>query len=66
MIRKTIWSIAALIGGFVLGIIVSELLAIAGLALIGPTSWLGGLRYVPFIFAALSAASIWIWLPARK
>ncbi|RIX53028.1 hypothetical protein D3P08_10260 [Paenibacillus nanensis] len=66
MLKKALLSIAALIVGFIAGVILSEILAVAGLALIGPTSWLAGLKFVPFIVASFSVAAVWIWLPAGK
>jgi multisubunit Na+/H+ antiporter MnhE subunit len=66
MLKKSLFSVAALILGFIVGIIISEILAIVGLAIIGPTSWLAGLKFVPFIVAGFSVAAVWIWLPVKK
>lgn len=66
MLKKSLLSVVALILGFIAGVIVSEIVAIAGLALIGPTRWLAALKFVPFIVAGFSVAAVWIWLPAGK
>lgn len=66
MWKKSLFSVGALILGFIAGIIISEILAIVGLAVIGPTSWLAGLKFVPFIVAVFSVAAVWIWLPVKK
>ncbi|WP_178024712.1 DUF5957 family protein [uncultured Paenibacillus sp.] len=57
--KKALWFIAALAGGLIGGLVLSELIAISAVTLLrGDLSWLRGIKYLPLVTAAL--AGIWV------
>ena len=64
--NRLVMVLLALIGGFIAGIIITKLFAIAGHFLFDQTSWMRGFKYFPFITALVSAIAVWIWAPSRS
>lgn len=53
--KKALWLIAALAGGLIGGLVLSELIAITAVTLFrGDLSWLRGIKYLPLVTAALA------------
>ncbi|GIP46750.1 hypothetical protein D3C76_571430 [compost metagenome] len=53
--KKALWFIAALIGGLIGGLVLSEIIAISAVTWFrGDLSWLRGIKYLPLVTAALA------------
>lgn len=65
MVRKTLFALLGLIVGFIAGIIVNEVIAIVGYLMLGQSSWLRALKYIPWILSVLCAIAAFIWIPAK-
>ncbi|GJM80244.1 DUF5957 family protein [Paenibacillus timonensis] len=53
--KKALWFIAALVGGLIGGLVLSEWIAVSAVALLrGDLSWLRGIKYLPLVTAALA------------
>lgn len=57
--KKALWFIAALIGGLIGGLVLSEIIAISAVTLFrGDLSWLRGIKYLPLVTAALAGGFV--------
>ncbi|WP_059045501.1 DUF5957 family protein [Paenibacillus rubinfantis] len=65
--KKVLWFIAALIGGLIGGLVLSEIIAISAVTFLrGDLSWLRGLKYLPLVTAALAGACVLKRTPHRN
>lgn len=64
--KVIIYALLGLIGGFIGGIILSEIIAITAHLIFDDLYWLRGLKYTPFILAIGGAVIVPIWFESRK
>ncbi|MDF2964106.1 MAG: hypothetical protein K0S39_5841 [Paenibacillus sp.] len=58
--------VIALIGGFIGGIVIAEIIGITGNLLFDQPVWLRGVRYLPFIMPFVCVAAVLMWKPRQK